>query len=184
MVERAAIVSDLLLRSASESALSDPNRPILASLIAGRMIGEGALDASLGLSAEALETLWRDYFRGRRLTPLDQAVEELPERDDLIKLLLSYRANRFESELWLACIVTRACAGKRHLWRDLGLASRAELSRLLFGAFPAFAAQNSGDMRWKKFLYRLYCANEGIFVCPSPSCAECGDRGVCFAPED
>ncbi|MDR2152289.1 MAG: nitrogen fixation protein NifQ [Helicobacteraceae bacterium] len=183
MQDRAAIVSQLLSRPASSEALADPNRLILASLIAGRFLGEGALDASLGLDQKNLDDLWSSYFRGRKLELPDQATDELLERQDLAKLLLSYRACRFASEIWLAAITAQACAGKRHLWRDLGLASRAELSALLFNAFPEFAKQNTGDMRWKKFLYRLYCISEGIYVCPSPSCAECGDRDRCFAPE-
>jgi nitrogen fixation protein NifQ len=177
-------VSELLSRPADGYALTDPNRSILASLIAGRLRGEGALNATLGLCENELDALWISYFSGERPELPNQVTQELLERQDLIELLLSHRARRFESEVWLASIVAQACAGKRHLWRDLGLASRAELSGLLLNAFPSFASQNTGDMRWKKFLYRFYCAKSGIYVCPSPSCAECSDYSRCFAPED
>ncbi|MDR2033752.1 MAG: nitrogen fixation protein NifQ [Helicobacteraceae bacterium] len=183
LTDRASIVSGLLSRSASVEALADPNRFALASLIAGRFLNEGALCASLGLDKTELDSMWDSYFYGERLELPDQEIDDLLERADLINTLLKHRAGKFHSEAWLASIVAQACAGKKHLWRDLGLANRAELSALLFNAFPAFASQNIGDMRWKKFLYRRYCADEGIYVCPSPSCAECSDYSYCFAPE-
>ena len=66
---------------------------------------------------------------------------------------------------------------------DLGLASRDELSRLMRVNFPSLAAANTGDMKWKKFLYRQFCAAEGIYVCPAPSCGVCKDYAKCFGPE-
>ena len=70
------------------------------------------------------------------------------------------------------------------LWQDLGLADRGELSVLMGEAFPGLAALNTGDMKWKKFIYRHYCSRDGIYVCPAPSCGECADYARCFAPED
>ena len=83
-----------------------------------------------------------------------------------------------------ANIVATACAGRDHLWQDLGLASREELSRLMWVNFPGLARANTGDMKWKKFLYRRLCANEGIYVCPAPSCGVCKDYAKCFGPEN
>jgi nitrogen fixation protein NifQ len=123
------------------------------------------------------------YFIGEKIVLPDRSLEAAAEREDLISLLLSYRADKFISEVWIASIAAAACEGKAHLWRDLGLGSRAELSSMLFNAFPAFASLNTGDMRWKKFLYRHYCAKEKIYVCPAPSCEECFDYRRCFAPE-
>jgi nitrogen fixation protein NifQ len=173
----------LLARQAAAAVQDDPNRPILANLIAGRINDEGMLPATLGLSADERARLWRDYFAGPALVLPGGVEEALPESADLLELLLATRAGRFPSEIWLAKIVVCACAGKEHLWRDLGLANRQELSQLLGNAFPAFAQQNVGDMKWKKFLYRAYCAHEGIYVCPAPSCRECTDYAHCFAPE-
>ncbi|MDR0635070.1 MAG: nitrogen fixation protein NifQ [Azoarcus sp.] len=173
----------LLARRASAVARDDPNRPILASLLAGRMCDAGMLPASLGLSDDERAQLRRDYFDGSPLALPGGVAEALPEGADLVDMLLRARAGRFPSEAWLAKIVITACAGKEHLWRDLGLANRRELSQLLTNAFPAFAQKNTGDMKWKKFLYRAYCAGEGIYVCPAPSCRECTDYANCFAPE-
>ena len=84
----------------------------------------------------------------------------------------------------VALTLAVASLGDNHLWQDLQLASRAELSALMWRWFPALVARNSGDMKWKKFLYRELCRREEILICKSPSCAVCTDRPVCFGPED
>ncbi|MDR3087200.1 MAG: nitrogen fixation protein NifQ [Azoarcus sp.] len=181
--QRQLITAELLARPVEGAVLADPNRPILASLIAGRACGAGALPAHFGLTPDALARLWADYFPGlKRLLPR-QTLDETPEHQDIIDLLLEHRARQYPSEVWLANIVATACAGNEHLWHDLGLVDRNELSALLFNAFPALAQQNTGDMKWKKFIYRFYCARNGIYVCPVPFCRECADYANCFAPE-
>jgi nitrogen fixation protein NifQ len=189
MSTRHLLQAGLLARPAAARALSDPNRPVLASLLAGHLRGEGVLPTGLGLPAADLENLWDAYFPGDRpnlpLVLPGRAVDlsDMPERQDLIGLLLAYRATRFPSEGWLAFIVATACAGRDHLWHDLGLANRGELSHLLCNAFPSLARQNTNDMKWKKFIYRFYCARDGIHACPAPSCGECVDHAQCFGPE-
>jgi nitrogen fixation protein NifQ len=183
LLQRQRIQHELLARQAAAAVRDDPNRPILASLFAGRACNAGMLPAGLGLHKNELARIWRDYFHGPALVLPGDAAENLPEGADLVELLLGERAWRFPSEVWLAKIVVTACAGKEHLWRDLGLADRQELSSLLYNAFPAFARQNVSDMKWKKFLYRTYCARECIYVCPAPSCSECTDYAKCFSPE-
>lgn len=181
---RQGLTVSLLARPAGPGALADPLRPILASLLAGRALDEGVLPAGLGLPDQDMARLWREYFPGPRLALADGSAEDIPELGDLVGLLLEYRAGRRESESWAAQIVGRGCAGRDHLWQDLGLANRNELSALMTGAFPALAALNTGDMKWKKFLYRQYCARDGIYACPAPSCGECADYAKCFAPEE
>jgi nitrogen fixation protein NifQ len=174
---------ELLERPASALALADPLRPVFASLLVGRSMNEGVLPANLGLTAEAFAQLLRDYFPGPALALQDGEAQDLEELSDILHLLLEYRCGLRPSELWMASIVAWGCAGRDHLWQDLGLANRAELSTLMNTAFPALAALNTGDMKWKKFIYRHYCAREGIYVCPAPSCGECSDFSKCFAPE-
>lgn len=181
--QRDLLWAELIARPAASVVAGDPNRPVLASLLAGRCCGAGVLPASLGLPAVELANLWRIYFPGPRLALPDQTVADIPERQDLVALLLAHRAGRFPSDIWLAMSVAVACAGRGHLWQDLGLANRDELSHLLYHAFPSLARQNTGDMKWKKFLYRYYCAQDGLYLCPAPSCGECADHAQCFAPE-
>jgi nitrogen fixation protein NifQ len=180
---RRGIQAGLLSRPVVPEVAVDPNRAVLASLLAGRLCGEGVLPAHLGLLEEEWASLWNGYFPGPPLILPDQHVEDIPERQDLMDVLCAYRAGRFVSEIWLARIVAQACVGRDHLWHDLGLMNREELSFLLLNAFPALARQNVHDMKWKKFLYRLYCARDGIYFCPAPSCGECVDYARCFAPE-
>jgi nitrogen fixation protein NifQ len=180
---RELLTADLLSRPAKVDAATDLLRPVFASLLAGRSLNQGVLTATLGLQAPIFQLLWHDYFPGEHLKLADGPGEHIAELDDLLNLLLEYRAGMRESELWLAHIVAYACCGRNHLWQDLGLANRGELSLLMNTAFPSLAALNTGDMKWKKFIYRHYCAKEGIYVCPAPSCGECADHAKCFAPE-
>jgi nitrogen fixation protein NifQ len=38
-------------------------------------------------------------------------------------------------------------------------------------------------MKWKKFLYRTICRDDGFLICTSPSCGECSDYDHCFGEE-
>jgi nitrogen fixation protein NifQ len=174
----------LLARAAAAHALADPLRPVLASLLAGRLLHQGVLTATLGLWPLAFQSLWDTYFPGDALALHDGPGASVEELDDLRLLLLDYRAGQRDSEVWLATVVAYACCGRNHLWQDLGLANRGELSTLMVAAFPSLAELNVGDMKWKKFIYRHYCAREGIYVCPAPSCGECSDYSRCFAKEE
>lgn len=84
----------------------------------------------------------------------------------------------------VAGIVALACLGDDHLWQDLQLASRVELGVLLRRWFPALAAKNTGDMKWKKFFYKQLCERAEIHACRAPSCAVCSDHAACFGPEE
>ncbi len=181
---RELMQTELLGRSASAAAMADPLRPLLASLLAGRSLQQGVLSSTLGLAPTDFEVLCEDYFPGDTVLLQNGPGEDIVEHDDLLQLLLEYRAGARASEAWLAQIVAYACSGRNHLWQDLGLANRAELSQLMNDAFPGLAQLNRGDMKWKKFIYRHYCARDGIYVCPAPSCSECVDYGKCFAKED
>lgn len=180
---RALLLAELIGRPAEVDAVADPLRPVLASLLAGRSLNQGVLTATLGLTGQAFQTLWHDYFPGEHLNLQNGPGEDIAELEDLLNLLLEYRAGQGESEVWLAHSVAYSCCGRSHLWQDLGLDNRNELTLLMNTAFPALAALNVGDMKWKKFIYHFYCKREGIYVCPAPSWGECADHAKCFSPE-
>lgn len=180
---RELLLAELLAAPAAVAAASDPNRPLLASIIAGQWSGRGCLPADIGLGEAAFSHLVSVYFPGCTVAGQPRQLESIPEWSDLQKLLLDNRARQASSELVMANILASACAGRDHLWQDLGLASRDELSRLMWINFPALARANTGDMKWKKFLYRQFCSQEGIYVCPAPSCGVCADYAKCFGPE-
>jgi nitrogen fixation protein NifQ len=78
-----------------------------------------------------------------------------------------------------------ACAslGDQHLWQDLGLPSRSELSALIAHWFPSLFALNTQHMKWKKFFYKQLCLREDLLICRAPTCSVCSDQADCFGPE-
>ena len=106
------------------------------------------------------------------------------EYADIVALLMDYRVDDSAETLRLCQAIATAAMDENHLWQDMGLASREELSALLQAHFPALVARNVGDMKWKKFFYRQLCERAGVPICKSPHCAECSDYGCCFGPEE
>ncbi len=108
------------------------------------------------------------------------------EFDAIVELMVRERTPGLDERTAtrVAEIVAAGCFGERHLWRDMGLSSRAELRELLEAAFAPFAAGNHRDMRWKKYVYRRLCRWDGFHTCRAPSCSECDTYPECFAPED
>ncbi|MBU0604468.1 MAG: nitrogen fixation protein NifQ [Gammaproteobacteria bacterium] len=129
------------------------------------------------------------HFPGSETLPaLHAAVPEehaeAIEMDDVVALLLENLTRRDEDNEVLAHAVASACLGSDHLWQDMQLASRRQLSELMGNHFTTLAARNAGDMKWKKFLYKQLCEREEIRVCKAPSCGVCTDYDVCFGPEE
>lgn len=109
------------------------------------------------------------------------------EIDDLMSLLRDHAdpaaglAADLDAVAWaIAC----ASLGDQHLWQDLGLTSRSELSMLIDHWFPRLAALNTHNMKWKRFMYKQLCLREDLLICKAPSCGVCCDYGVCFGPEE
>ena len=166
-----------------------PNDDLFAKMLASQALKAGALPVGLGLSPEGFARLLMRHFpHSGPLLELDRTPwpgqSRMDERQDLLDLLLEHRAGTDESETWMAHIVTAACMGSDHLWQDLGLWSRKDLSRLMNDNFPLLSAKNTRDMKWKKFLYKQLCDREGVYVCRSPSCEVCADYANCFGPEE
>lgn len=168
-------------------AVGLPNDLLFAQMITSQLAKVGALPHGLGLDGHAFAALLARHFPGIHWeVPCGEPAHDARagERDDVLQLLLDERAGRDVSELWMAHIVTTACMASDHLWQDLGLWSRDHLSRLMIDNFPALAARNEHDMKWKKFLYKQLCEREGINACRAPSCEYCTDYLTCFGPEE
>lgn len=138
-----------------------------------------------GIAADDFERLLGRYFPDAGRPALSGGCTPLrdDEFQDILDLLIEYRADDSDETLWLASAVAAACLGGNHLWQDLGLAHRQELSDLLQGHFPLLFAKNTGNMKWKKFFYKQLCERAEVQACRAPSCAVCGDYKVCFGPE-
>jgi nitrogen fixation protein NifQ len=139
-----------------------------------------------GLSAEQFGALIREFFpkaAAGRLFGLSETVERAADEACLLDLLERCTTARVPFEALFAAMIARRAQRPNHLWQDLGLNNRAELSQLMTRHFKPLAARNTGDMKWKKFFYRLICAGAAYTLCTAPSCAECDDFQSCFGEE-
>ncbi|MGD8909399.1 MAG: nitrogen fixation protein NifQ [Chromatiales bacterium] len=166
-----------------------PVEDTLARILASWHFGLGAMPQWLGMGEDSFAAMMAHHFPGVDAHSLTTAKERIdPQRadelEDLRKLLLENRSGRSDSELWIVEIVIAGCMGNDHLWQDLGLWQRADLSKLMMDNFEPLARRNDKDMKWKKFLYKQLCEAEGIYVCRSPSCEVCVDYDNCFGSEE
>lgn len=161
---------------------------VLAAILAiGATEAPLPLTSAVGLDAGQLARLLETRFPGcADLVPAEaEKVDDALEEADLRRLLVEKSTDpQAELTIWLAAMVARRALRPRHLWQDLGLRSRAELSQLMRTHFAPLAALNDRDMKWKKFFYRQLCADEGVLICKSPVCDTCSDYPVCFGPEN
>ena len=111
-------------------------------------------------------------------------------RDEIVDLLALLRdhaeptAGPVETGEAVAWAIACASLGDQHLWQDLCLPSRQELSMLIAHWFPRLAALNTHNMKWKKFFYKQLCLREDLLICKAPTCGVCTDYGVCFGAEE
>jgi len=180
------------LMDASRIASADPfDVHVVASILAlaiaevgmGKSLGDGA-----GLSAPELGVLAMMLFPPAAddlgaLSGMEAPVIDTEEQS-LRDILLMYASGPDGLIKPLAFLIARRCSFPNHLWQDLGLRNRGELSRLMQTHFAGLSRRNSGDMKWKKFLYRMVCSTEGFTLCTAPVCSECADFEVCFGAED
>lgn len=165
------------------------NAAWLAQIVSSWQMGDSVLPDALGLGGEAFHQLLDRQFPGYRLEATAASGNVLDfgrmlEKQDLEQLLRQHARSKDEENEWLIGIIVAGCLGSDHLWQDLGLWSRGELSALLSHNFPALAARNDRDMKWKKFLYKQLCEAEGLYVCRAPSCEVCKDYSLCFGSEE
>jgi nitrogen fixation protein NifQ len=131
-------------------------------------------------SASLLQFLHLDGFvENRSINDNSSDDEELLVRE----LLLQNQSEPGSIGAWLAGLVARSVLEPNHLWEDLGLAKRPDLSRLLERHFAGLAQKNTRNMRWKRFLYRSLCEAEGFSMCTSPTCDACSEFHICFGDE-
>lgn len=172
-----------------DARMGDPVEDILARILSSWVQGIGAMPYGIGLGKQGFEDMLHRHFPNFDKTDLPAAgdcmdADRGDEMADLHKLLMQSRTHATDTQAMMVDILVAGCMGDDHLWRDLGLWSRADLSRLMTENFAPLAARNDRDMKWKKFLYKQLCETEGIYTCRAPSCEVCTDFAVCFGPED
>ncbi len=162
---------------------------VLAAILAAAMTEADAADVRLGdgtgLSVTETKRLFDRYFPAYT-GKLDGYAPSASSEEELLLagLLLAHRSGPEPVSTWLATLIARRAMRPDHLWQDLGLNDRGELNRLLARHFRALHAGNTGNMRWKKYFYRVLCEAEGFSLCAAPSCAVCTDFNDCFGVED
>lgn len=166
---------------------------LFARLVAAREVrGELAL---LGLTAGQLASLAERHFDfAAGAAPLAQSagkalVNVVDEAGaayaaSMRAFLIAHAAPEVDSEdaRCLAAIVANACLRPDHLWRDLGLSGRGDVTAMLERYFPAMVARNAEGLRWKKLLARELALATGGTPGPAPGCPGCEDFGFCFPP--
>jgi len=101
----------------------------------------------------------------------------------LVDLLRRGATTGSQLEDLLAGMIARRAQRPNHLWQDLGLRNRGELSALMARHFAPLARRNRSDMKWKKFFFRTICRDADYALCSAPSCGECCDFDACFSEE-
>lgn len=162
------------------------DRHVLASILAVASMENGTVAERTGLTAADLASLMAHWFPaacGLGLAGADAGVTEDDETAMVRDLLLAHRSNESETSRWLAGMIARRAMEPNHLWEDLGLRERPELTRLLSRHFAPIAIKNTQNMKWKRFFYRALCESDGFVMCTTPVCTECGDFDLCFGDE-
>lgn len=163
------------------------DRHVLASILAVAAMENGAVAERAGLAAADLAGLMAQWFPAACGMGVAWHAEDAKPEDDEIAmvrdLLLAQRSSEGDAGRFLAAMIARRAMEPNHLWEDLGLRDRSELTRLLARHFGPLAARNTRNMRWKRFFYRALCESDGFVMCSTPVCTECRDFDLCFGDE-
>jgi nitrogen fixation protein NifQ len=166
-----------------------PNHEWLACMTASWCAGQGVLPDYLGLEFRQFTAFKKHFFPGCSIPEQAPSGSKLDfsrmlEKDDLVSLLKNSSKPGIIEIDWIIGIIVAGSLGSDHLWQDLGLWSRTQLSAMLQYNFPELAAKNDKDMKWKKFLYKQLCEAEGLYLCRVPSCEVCVDYPKCYGSEE
>jgi nitrogen fixation protein NifQ len=158
-------------------------RLLLHALAEAKQLG-GSIESRLGLDGDRLNAaahfVHMDLFiKSSPAVHADEDEEEVMVR----QILLQNCSGPGQVSEWLAYVVARRGMEPNHLWEDLGLAERPDLTKLLLRHFAPLACKNTRNMRWKRFLYRSLCEAEGFSMCPSPTCDACSEFHICYSDD-
>jgi len=162
------------------------DRHVLASILAVSATEGVAVAELAGLEADDFAELIEQWFPRACgvATWRSQTNDAVDEEIAMVRdLLLANRSTEGDAGRWLAAMVARRSMEPNHLWEDLGLRDRSELTRLLMRHFFPIAARNTRNMRWKRFFYRVLCEDDGLVMCTTPVCTQCSDFDLCFGDE-
>jgi len=161
---------------------------ILALGVAEANVACTPVSEAVGLAGPVLAGLVAENFPHAAAVFARLSAETLAPRaddEDMLREMLWRNATEGTVlQARLAEMVARRCLRPNHLWQDLGLRNRRELSWLMERHFEPLSRRNAQDMKWKKFFYRTICRDEGFGLCAAPICSECDDFEHCFGEEN
>ncbi|MGD9545629.1 MAG: nitrogen fixation protein NifQ [Methylocystis sp.] len=165
---------------------ADFDRHVLASILALASSEGSDLAAQAGLTEADLGDLFSRCFPARGVESCSDQQASVVDADEIEmvrELLLENRSSEGECGRWLAAMIARRAMEPNHLWEDLGLRDRSELTRLIARHFAPLALRNDKNMRWKRFIYRMMCEDDGFVMCSTPVCSNCADYQLCYGAE-
>ncbi|MGE8701503.1 MAG: nitrogen fixation protein NifQ [Achromobacter sp.] len=191
IIDRAQRFAHALLRHAPPV---HPDAGFFAAVI-GTSIAHNDLARS-GLSPAELHDLL-DYLFPGALTGFDTSLSALREQYAayvgtgtidpqpgftlLMRVLLdAYSAPGPDTTPWVSSILALACLRPDHLWRDLGLSGREDVTVLLARHYPGLVSRNVDNVRWKKFLAQSACEHADLPAAAAPGCSDCEDHAFCY----
>jgi nitrogen fixation protein NifQ len=179
MNQQAGCASRLMAHADHASA----DAHLFATLIAARESRDEL--GLLGLASDRLERLCARHFGAARPTVsvvMPNAAKNAGFVDALVSMLTEHTSSSVDPDdaACLATIIARACLRPDHLWRDLGLDGRDDVTRMLRRYFPWVIERNIEGLRWKKLLARELALSLGIEPQPAPGCPGCEDFGQCY----
>lgn len=188
-------MSGAMVRSVRSITKSDNSASIpqlVHQIIATWHNGHGVLPAWMGLGEQRFRSfLHKHSFKRNQMSLPSMNQREIPqghteELIDIRQLLLSFANPELPPQdlLDYADLVAVACLGSHHLFRDLGFDNRGQLSDFLLMIFPDFWQKNTKNMKWKKFIYKQLCDQDGLNLCRAPSCEVCNEFSLCFGSEE
>lgn len=157
----------------------------MAGVIAAANGGQLPLFAStLGMRFDEFSAILTDEAKGcMRPSPLHAKLLAgwLPELfPHLVEMFWSKQSCDDKINWWVAHAIASACFGQRHLWQDLGLRGRNELSRLLEERFYWLYVSNIHALKWKMFLFHELGKRLGMPALTPPGCGACDQYRQCF----
>lgn len=161
---------------------------LVARMLASQVAGMGDMPRHLALGETEFRNMMQHHFPGVELQQFSHYGKLLDlgrndEHDELRQLFISHADADPAVTQWVADMLVAGCMGGDHLWQDLGVWARKDLTALIRTAFTPLAEKNVHDMKWKKFFYKQLCIQEGVYTCRAPSCQVCADYAECFGPE-
>jgi len=132
----------------------------ILSLAIGQMAErQVSLAVTSGLDSVALAEIGAQLFpdAAPALAAMAQGATPIVEIEEqsIREILLMYASTPLPLSRPLAQLLARRCNEPHHLWQDLGLRNRGELSTLMERHFARLRTRNQNDMKWKKFLFRM-----------------------------